>query len=356
MRIRPSIDRAILSVLVLGAAGLACVPPGQTDADAVATSVAATQSAAETATAGASAVTPPAGGTGQVIGLVCYPGEPPLPPMTLYFQEISSSTVTAVPHTDGTGVYSLGLPAGVYVAYAWRVGNEIGGSYSQAVPCGLTVACTDHSPIPFAVAAGETTGGVDICDWYGAPGDVPAPPGGAPPPATSAVPPPAGGVSFNCDGAYQRFRLEDGGASGKTAFVDSWNGTTWINVWSVAGGDPMIRQITDEAGLYSFGGCQQLVVVPLMYSGSGAVLELSVYAWAGGAMVEVYRHEGVHGGWSPVASSIRFEESIYLYGEPNCCPCNRQSLEHTWNGSAFVQTASVVNPTYSGTPPAECTP
>jgi len=176
-----------------------------------------------------------------------------------------------------------------------------------------------------------------------------------PPPATTPAPP-AGGVSFNCDGTFQRFRLEDAGAAGKTAWVDAWNGAAWINVWSVAGGDPMTRQITDEAGLYAFGGCQQFVVVPMVYGGSGAVLELSVYAWTGAAMVEVYQHGGVHGSWISVGSSISFEESVYLYGEPNCCPCNRQSLEHTWNGSAFLQTASVVNPTYSGTPPPICVP
>ncbi len=354
MPFRPPIVPAALSALVLAAAGLACVIPGQTEEGAVATSVAATLSAAETATAASVAVTPPTGGTGQVMGLVCYPSEPPLPPMTLYFQEMASDAVTAVPHTDGTGAFSIDLPAGTYVAFAWRVGNEIGGSYSQAVPCGLTAACTDHSLIPFPVAGGETTSGVDICDWYGGPWDVPPPPGGSPP--ASAVPPPAGGVSLNCDDTYQRFRLEDGGAFGKTAYVDSWNGASWINVWSVAGGDPMIRQITGEAGLYAFGGCRQWVVVPMVYTGSGAVLELSVYAWSGGAMVEVYRHDGVHGSWSPAGNVLRFEESIYLYGEPNCYPCNRQTLEHTWNGSAFVQTSSAVNPTYSGTPPAECTP
>ncbi len=94
----------------------------------------------------------------------------------------------------------------------------------------------------------------------------------------------------------------------------------------------------------------------MVYSGSGAVLELAVYAWSGGGLIEVYRHEGVHGSWSAIGSIVRFEESIYLYGEPNCCPCNRQILEHAWNGSAFVQASSVVNPIYSGTPPAECAP
>jgi hypothetical protein len=140
------------------------------------------------------------------------------------------------------------------------------------------------------------------------------------------------------------------------AAVDTalWDGSSWVNVWNWAGGDPMVRQITNEAGLYSFGGCQQLVVVPMVYGGSGAVLELTIHVWNGSGLTEVYLHEGTHGTWSRSGANLAFEESVYLYGEPNCCPCNRQYLQHTWDGSAFVQTGSAVNPTYSGTPPPEC--
>jgi hypothetical protein len=177
-----------------------------------------------------------------------------------------------------------------------------------------------------------------------------------PVPPTPTSTPPAGGVSLNCDGTYQRLRITDGGASGKTVSVDNWDGTSWVNVWNIFGGDAMIRQIEEQAGYYPFGDCQQLVIVPIRYSGSGAVLELGIHEWNGAGLSQVYFNDGVHGTWSKAGDNIFFEESLYLYGEPNCCPCNRQTLQHTWDGEAFVQTGSAITPTYSGTPPPMCVP
>jgi hypothetical protein len=174
-------------------------------------------------------------------------------------------------------------------------------------------------------------------------------------PSPTFTPPPEG-ISLNCDGTYQRVRLVDGGASGKTLYVDQWNGAAWEEVWRVEGGDPMNQQIEDEAGPYLFGECQYLVIVPIRFSGSGAILELKIYTWNGTGMEEVYAHDGVHGDWEKLGDMITFEESIYLYDEPNCCPCNRQFLEHTWDGTAFVQTGSLISPTYEGDPPEYCQP
>lgn len=294
---------------------------------------------------------------GSVSGRVCYPGEPPLPPMTLFFAETTTHAVTSIPHTDGTGAYQVDLPPGTYTAYAFAEGVEVGGSYSQAVVCGLTADCTDHSLVPFDVEVGAPTDGIDICDWTGGPGSVPTPPGAYPPtPAEPTATPPPGGVSLACDGTFQRFRLTDGGAAGKTASVDSWNGSSWINVWNWAGGDPMIKQIEDGAGLYSFGGCEQFVVIPERLAGSGTILQLTIHRWNGAGLTEIFYIDGTHGSWSPTGDGFLFEESVYLYNEPNCCPCNRQYLEYTWNGASFDQTGSAINPTYTGTPPAECTP
>lgn len=183
---------------------------------------------------------------------------------------------------------------------------------------------------------------------------TPVPPTPVPPTVTPV--PPAGGVSLNCDGTYQRLRITDGGASGKTISVDNWDGSGWVNVWNIAGGDAMIRQIEVEAGYYTFGGCQKLVIVPIRYSGSGAILELSIHVWNGAGLTQVYFNDGVHGSWSKVGDNVIFEESLYLYGEPNCCPCNRQTLQYTWDGTAFNQTGSAITPTYSGTPPPICVP
>jgi len=355
----------LLIAAAMIAAVLACELPGtgstptEAPPDEVATSVAATLTAVaeeeQTGEAPPSTEASPedtaAPATGTISGRVCYPREF-IPAMTAYFQETSTNAVSALPIAENQGLYSIDLPPGTYHAYVWRDGYALGGSYSQAVPCGLHVSCTDHSLIPVPLAAGAIATDVDLCDWYGDPGDVPLPPGVALPTAT----PPAGGVSFNCDGTYQRIRFTDAGAAGKTVWLDNWEGGSWVNYWSLEGGDAMVRQIEAEAGYYNFGACQKLLIVPLRYTGSGAVLELQVYRWTGAGVSLVYSHEGTHGDWSKLGDMITFEESIYLYGEPNCCPCNRQALEHTWDGSGFVQTGSSINPTYTGDPPDHCVP
>jgi hypothetical protein len=316
----------------------------------MATAVAGTLTAgAPTSPASPSPTTSPAAQNGTVAGQICYPSEG-IPAMTAYFEDVVSHAVVSLAIAANQSSYTVDLTPGTYYAYAWVGEFAVGGSYSQAVPCGLTAACADHSLIPVNVMAGQTTSGVDICDWYGGPGSVPTPPPG---PAAIATPPP-GGVSLNCDATYQRVRLTDAGPAGRTLWVDSWNGSAWVNVWSVAGGDPNIRQIEEETGAYQFLGCQNLVILPIRYSGSGAYLELMVYQWNGAGLSEVYHHEGTHGVWAKAGDTVEFEESLYLFNEPNCCPCNRQTLQHTWNGAAFVETASSITPTYSGTPPAEC--
>ena len=118
---------------------------------------------------------------GSVMGAICYPSEG-IPPMDLYFLNVSTQVVAPFPHMDGSTSYSVDLDPGTYVAYAYPQGYNIGGSYSEAVLCGLTVNCTDHALVEFDVIAGQTTNDIDICDWYGDPGDVPLPSGEIPVP------------------------------------------------------------------------------------------------------------------------------------------------------------------------------
>ncbi|MFP3853986.1 MAG: hypothetical protein ACLFWD_06800, partial [Anaerolineales bacterium] len=115
--------------------------------------------------------------------------------------------------------------------------------------------------------------------------------------ATSTAAAPDDGVSLNCDGIFQRVRLIDQGSEGRTLIVDEWTGSNWDTRWRFDGGDPNIRQLTDRAGAYSFDSCQQLLVVPLLYTGSGAVIELRVFEWTGEGAVEVHTDNGTHGDW-----------------------------------------------------------
>jgi hypothetical protein len=75
---------------------------------------------------------------------------------------------------DETSYRLDGVTPGTYVVYAWLSDGTAGGSYSEAVPCGLNADCTDHSLIPVTVELGQEVTDIDVCDWYGPP--PPAPP------------------------------------------------------------------------------------------------------------------------------------------------------------------------------------
>jgi hypothetical protein len=92
----------------------------------------------------------------------------------------------------------LGVPAGHYYVYsAARVAQSADGTYeprgrfaagyTKAVACGLTISCTDHSPVVVNVRPGADAGSVDSFDWYST--DFPLiPTAGPPPPALAALP------------------------------------------------------------------------------------------------------------------------------------------------------------------------
>jgi hypothetical protein len=158
-----------LTLLLMIGALLAACAPAQADASTIATIVAATlQAANPTPTAEIVSV------NGAVDGTICFPSEG-IPPLNVYLHQNGSATGILVPHAQNQSSFSAVVPAGTYTAYAWVQDFTYGGSYSQAVACGLSVDCTDHSLVEFTVTAGATTTGVAVCDWYGNPGDVPLP-------------------------------------------------------------------------------------------------------------------------------------------------------------------------------------
>ena len=160
---------------------------------------------------------------------------------------------------------------------------------------------------------------------------------------------------MNCDDTYQRFTLEDRGIEGRVARLDVWSQAGWVTVYTLEGGDPMERQIDYTAGLYSFGTCTQMLALPLIYSGSGAYLDLTIYAWNGSTMISVLSLGGLtHGSWWLADRMMGVNYSIYLYNEPTCCPCYTQSDRYYWDGSQFSFDNTEQVPTFSGDPPEEC--
>jgi Tol biopolymer transport system component len=172
----------LISIVVLFSAMLsACAPLGGTlEVDLVSETQDVTVETPATPTPILPTLTPePIPSTGVVMGKICFPGSF-IPSMTVYFQDITTSEFTQMQVAENQNNYTFELEFGEYVAFAplQDVGETpFGGMYSAAVPCGLSVECTDHSLVEFSVMPGETTKGIDICDWY-APELVPPPPGG----------------------------------------------------------------------------------------------------------------------------------------------------------------------------------
>lgn len=165
----------------------------QADTDQIATIVAATLQAGSPTQQATATIENLESQTGTVEGSICYPSEG-IPPMTLYFQPLIGEDAVAVPVAQDQSTYSTQLAPGNYTAFAWLPDFSLGGSYTQAVACGLQVGCTDHTLIEFSVMAGNTTSGVDVCDWYGDFDSVPLPEGVEPPaPSTGSI---AGSLSY----------------------------------------------------------------------------------------------------------------------------------------------------------------
>jgi hypothetical protein len=119
-----------------------------------------------------------AAGAGSISGLVnCACGG--LPAQDVYAISTDGTRFYATQTVPGqTRWQILGVATGQYYVYAaGRVAKAEGGTYDSAprrfaagytvaVACGLSVSCTDHSPLVVTVRPGAETGGVETFDWY----------------------------------------------------------------------------------------------------------------------------------------------------------------------------------------------
>lgn len=113
-------------------------------------------------------------GTGSISGELGYPSEY-IPPLRVIAFDVYSEDYYYVDTLLNQGTYEItDLPAGTYhvLAYVRDEGPGIGAGYSQAVPCGLTVDCNDHSLIDVLVYPGEVAEGIDPIDYYAQPEEV----------------------------------------------------------------------------------------------------------------------------------------------------------------------------------------
>jgi len=119
---------------------------------------------------------------GTITGQLSYPSSF-IPPMRVAFFNQDTGQVSYIDTTKNQGIYSIGLPSGTYtiVSYLYDATTHaapssaspiLAGGYTQAVPCGLTVTCTDHALIRVTVSAGATIT-VNPGDWYAPDGSYP---------------------------------------------------------------------------------------------------------------------------------------------------------------------------------------
>jgi hypothetical protein len=121
--------------------------------------------------------------TGSIAGNLSYPSSF-IPAQTVVAFDVNSASYYYIETVDGQGAYQIdNLPAGTYYVVAYigigiiNTGDSTEGlmaGYSQAVPCGLSVDCTDNSLIPVTVIIGQVTNNVNPQDWYAPPGSFPA--------------------------------------------------------------------------------------------------------------------------------------------------------------------------------------
>jgi len=113
---------------------------------------------------------------GSISGTLGYPSSG-IPPLAVYaISKDDPKRFSFVLTNLNQNNYTIkDLTPGVYVvvAYATVGNNTITGGWTQAVPCGLSVSCTDHSLTPVTVKSGENVTGVDIKDWYAPEGTFP---------------------------------------------------------------------------------------------------------------------------------------------------------------------------------------
>ena len=103
---------------------------------------------------------------GTITGKLTFPSSYLPDDLLVCAQKVSSKEVTCKGGFEGTR-YSIDLDPGSY--FVWSQTNGMQGYrafYTVAVPCGLTVECTDHTPLEVELGAGQTLEDIDPGDWY----------------------------------------------------------------------------------------------------------------------------------------------------------------------------------------------
>jgi hypothetical protein len=114
---------------------------------------------------------------GSISGTLSYPSSF-IPPLRVVAFNVDGTLYRYVDTQQNQGAYQItGLAPGKYHVVAYVTGGGLAGGYTQMVPCGLSVNCTDHTLIDVQVNAGQDTPNINPGDWYADAGSFPPMPG-----------------------------------------------------------------------------------------------------------------------------------------------------------------------------------
>lgn len=111
---------------------------------------------------------------GVISGSLGYPSEQ-IPRLAIVFFNLDDGTWWWIGTAVNQSSYQMTVPVGNYHVVAYAEGG-IAGGYTAAVPCGLSVACNDHSLLTVNVGSNARVNGIDVTDWYAPPGAFPQKP------------------------------------------------------------------------------------------------------------------------------------------------------------------------------------
>jgi acetate kinase len=169
-----------LIVMALALVGMACACPNlagvQSTLDVVQqTVIAGMTEIPATIKAGATelAKLTPVSANGTIRGHLIYPSEVLVAQRIIAFDTATMTKVAEVSTVQGQNTYELSVPEGDYFVVAYTLDGKLSAGYSNAVPCGLSASCEDHSLIAVHVGSGAVVENIDPQDWYAPAGAFP---------------------------------------------------------------------------------------------------------------------------------------------------------------------------------------
>jgi len=117
--------------------------------------------------------------SGSITGKLSYPSED-IPPMRVVAVNVDTGEIFSTAVVDQAKYNLDNVPVGTYHVLAYlqdaNAAASQGAGYSQAVLCGLSVDCTDHTLVAVKVREGLTITEINPGDWYAPEGTFPPEP------------------------------------------------------------------------------------------------------------------------------------------------------------------------------------